>query len=94
MPYDILLCAGQDCPLRETCLRFTATIKARQDFFGHPPYNFTTHHCDYYWDERPTEEAIRQQAYQLWQNSGYEQNHALAHYLQAREQLIQQLRNS
>lgn len=94
MPADITRCCGQDCPLQETCLRCTAEIVGRQDFFTHLPYDFVTAHCDYYWDDRPTEEKISQQAYQLWEQSGYQQGNAVAHWLQARKQLIDNLRNS
>jgi hypothetical protein len=94
MPYDVTHCVGQDCPLKETCLRYTAAIVGRQDFFTSAPYNFLTHSCELFWDDRPTELAIRQLAYALWQNSGDHQNNALADWSQARQQLIDNLRNS
>lgn len=93
MPYDVTHCVGQECPLKETCLRYTAVIVGKQDFFASAPYNFLTHSCELYWDDRPTEEAIRQLAYALWQNGGCLQNNALAHWLQARQQLINHLRS-
>jgi hypothetical protein len=92
MPNDITHCAGQSCRLQETCLRYTGYVYGKQDFFTSSPYNVATHHCDYYWDERPTEEQVRQLAYQLWEKSGYQQNSALAHWFQARKQLIDNLR--
>lgn len=94
MPYDITHCGGQDCPLQDTCLRYTGLIAARQDFFGSPPYNFATGHCEHYWDDRPSEEKISQLAYQLWQQSGCEHGNTLSYWLQAREQLIYTIRNS
>jgi hypothetical protein len=75
-------------------LRCTASICGRQDFFTHLPYDFTRAYCDYYLDDRPTEQAIRQLAHELWQKSGYQQNNAMAHWLDARTQLIEQLRNA
>jgi hypothetical protein len=93
MPDDITHCCGQDCPLQETCLRCTASVYGRQDFFTHLPYDFANAHCDYYLDDRPTEDAICQLAYQLWEKSGYQQNNAVRHWLDARLQLIERLRN-
>ena len=94
MAYDITRCCGQDCPLQETCLRYTASVYGRQDFFTHLPYDFVGSHCNYYWDDRPTEEAIRQLAYQLWEKNACQQNNEVSYWLEARRQLIEQLRNS
>ena len=94
MPYDITRCCGQDCPLQNTCLRCTAVIVGRQDFFTHLPYNFATSQCEYYWDDQPREEKTRQLAYQLWEKSGFQKGNALIHWLEARQQLIDILRNS
>ena len=36
---DITMCDGKDCPLKETCLRFTSEPnKHRQSYFTHAPY--------------------------------------------------------
>lgn len=94
MSYDITLCYGQDCPLQDTCLRCTAVIVGRQDFFTRLPYDFVTDQCGYYWDDRPSEEKIRPLAYQLWQNRGCQESNASTHWLEARQQLIDKLRNS
>ncbi len=94
MPYDITLCDGQHCPLKETCLRYTATIHARQDFFGKPPYEERKQHCQHYWDDRPSEAKIRERAYQLWEEKGGEQGNDVDYWLAAREQLLYQVRNS
>ena len=94
MPSDITLCGGQNCPLKENCLRCTAVCYGRQDFFGSSPYNAALNTCDYFWDDRPRDEKIRQLAYQLWEKSGGKSGDALAYWLQAREQLIDRLRNS
>ena len=94
MPSDITLCSGQNCSLKENCLRYTAVYYGRADFFGHSPYNTTSKTCDSYWDERPADEEIRPLAYQLWEKSGGESDNVLTYWLQAREQLIEQLRNS
>jgi hypothetical protein len=68
-------------------------VYGRQDFFTRLPYDFANSHCQYYWDDRPTEDAIRQLAYQLWETSGYQQNNGVTHWLNAQTQLIEQLRN-
>ena len=47
---DITMCSGQDCPLRETCYRFTATpSEFRQSYFLNIPYNEETKTCEYEW---------------------------------------------
>ena len=92
--HDITHCCGQDCPLNQTCLRCTAIVVGRQDFFTRLYYNFETAHCDYYWDERPSEDKIRQRAYQLWEQNGCEMDKAEQHWFQARNELIENLRNS
>jgi hypothetical protein len=93
MTQDITRCSGQECPLQESCLRCTGKTYGRQDFFTQAPYDFTRAQCDYYWDDRPSEEAVRQLAYQLWQNSGCLHNNDLQYWLQARRQLIDKIRS-
>ena len=93
MTHNITHCCGQNCPLQETCLRCTGKVFGKQDFFTRLPYNFDTAHCDYYWNDRPAEEAIRQLAYQLWQTSGCTYNNDLQYWFQARQQLIDSLRS-
>ena len=94
MPNDITLCCGQGCPLKETCLRCTGEVVGRQDFFTRLPYGLVSLNCKYYLDDRPTEEKIRQLAYQLWEKSGCQEGDALTYWLAARKQLIYNLRNS
>jgi hypothetical protein len=48
MSFDVTLCAGGDCPIKQNCHRFTAVRLGRQDFFGSPPYNFATQSCEYF----------------------------------------------
>lgn len=89
---DITHCYGQDCPLQNTCLRYTQQVFGRYDAFTRLPYDFATKHCDYYWDETPTDERIKQRAYQLWQAQGCPENSDKMFWFAAREQLIEQLR--
>lgn len=94
MPSDITFCCGQGCPLKENCLRCTGVAYGRYSSFGKMPCNIETGQCDYYLDDRPSEEKVRQLAYQLWEKAGCESGKAVQYWLQAREQLIQQIRNS
>lgn len=91
MMYDITFCYGQNCPLKETCLRHTATAYGRQDFFGSVPYDVDRNACQHYWDDTPSEGKIRDRAYQLWQQSGCPSGKDVAHWLQARQQLLDEL---
>ena len=44
------MCSGQDCPLKETCYRFTATPNEfSQSYFLNAPYNKETKTCEYEW---------------------------------------------
>lgn len=46
------MCNGKDCPLKESCYRFTATpSEYRQSFFINSPYSFFNKSCDMYWEE-------------------------------------------
>jgi len=50
---DISMCSGQDCPLKETCYRFTAKPnELRQSYFSNPPYNLKTKSCNHYYEKR------------------------------------------
>ena len=47
---DITKCEGKDCPLKETCYRFTVTANEfRQSYFIETPYNKETKTCEYLW---------------------------------------------
>ena len=43
---DISMCSGFECPLRETCYRYTAKPDERQSWFGKPPVKDGK--CEYY----------------------------------------------
>lgn len=45
MSYDMTMCPGQNCPIKQNCSRFTDEILGRQDFFAEAPYNFITNYC-------------------------------------------------
>lgn len=88
---DLTLCPGGDCPLRSRCYRFRAVAYGRQDSFGAPPWSAATGTCDSFFDvERlmPTEDAVRTRAYHLWERAGRPEGQALAHWHQARVELL------
>lgn len=46
---DITKCPGKDCPLKETCYRYTATASEyAQSYFVEPPFNDGK--CNHYWE--------------------------------------------
>jgi hypothetical protein len=46
---DITMCSGTNCPLKETCYRYTATpSEFMQSYFVNPPIK-EDETCDYYW---------------------------------------------
>ena len=93
MPLDICMCAGGDCPQKDSCLRFTGAIYGRQDFFGTPPYSQMTGECVFYMDERPTEAAVRRQAHKLWEHDGAPEGKELEYWARAESYLINIRRN-
>ena len=48
---DITMCTGKDCPLKESCYRFTAPKSlVWQSYFTEPPIiKGEEIDCDYYW---------------------------------------------
>lgn len=63
---DITKCKGEDCPLKESCYRYTAPYdKYRQSIFLNPPYNKETKSCTMYWGE--TQDSILSQLEQIVQ---------------------------
>ena len=45
---DISMCKGGECPLKETCYRYTAMPGERQSYFLIPPFR-KGGACDYFW---------------------------------------------
>ena len=46
---DIAMCEGKDCPLKETCYRYTAKpSEYLQSYFTEIPYNKEENKCDYH----------------------------------------------
>ena len=47
---DISKCKGTDCPLKESCYRYTAIdSEYRQSYFMKAPYNKEEDKCNHYW---------------------------------------------
>lgn len=44
---DITMCKGGDCPLKEQCYRYKATMSFYQSYFVEPP--FKDGKCDMFW---------------------------------------------
>jgi hypothetical protein len=49
---DISKCSGEDCPVKETCYRYTAPVSDySQSYFFTPPITKEEEiSCDYYWE--------------------------------------------
>lgn len=91
---DLCRCTGGDCLLKNNCLRYTAVVYGRQDFFGQPPYESESYTCPYFIDDKPTYEAVQRLAYSLWQKAGRPLNQDIAFWLQAEKELLHLKRNS
>lgn len=49
---DITMCNGKDCPLKESCYRYTAPKSLIwQSYFQVTPYNHKEEECEYYWEK-------------------------------------------
>ncbi len=88
MSYDIILCQGNNCPIKQNCYRFTAKVLGRRNSFTKAPYDFTTNDCEHFINNRPDENTIRLKAYEIWQQMGYPNGKSVEHWLQAEKELI------
>ena len=46
---DISKCRGTDCPLKESCYRYTAKEGMWQSYIFDVPYDKEKKKCEYYW---------------------------------------------
>ena len=46
---DITMCKGKECPIKDTCYRYTAKASDYQSYFSEIPYDFKKKECDNYW---------------------------------------------
>lgn len=70
MSYDITLCAGGDCTIKQFCYRHTTEILGRQNFFGNIPCDASKNVFDYFLKNEFYDDHIRQKAYQIWEMNG------------------------
>lgn len=57
---DITKCSGSNCPLKDTCFRYTAKASDfRQSYFTELPYDFEKQECSVYWGIK-SEAVIKQ----------------------------------
>lgn len=63
---DITVCTGKNCPLRESCHRYTAPHGLYQSFIE-APYDVHSGTCDLFWDNKdyPDEYRRLDQQYEL-----------------------------
>ncbi len=65
--YDMCMCGGKDCPLKNDCYRFTGEVLGRQDFFGSAPYDLITQSCEHFYENS---QQIAKLAYIIWEKNG------------------------
>lgn len=51
---DITMCEGKNCPIKNTCYRYTAKADSYQTYFTESPYikNDKIGTCEYWWDNK------------------------------------------
>ncbi|MDX1957318.1 MAG: DUF2934 domain-containing protein [Leptospiraceae bacterium] len=89
MPYDITACKGGDCPIKDSCLRFTGVFYGRYDQFTFPPYNFQKQSCESYLFDRPNPFEIQKLAYQFFEDDGYQNGKDLEYWFKAEKFLLE-----
>jgi len=92
MPYDMCMCDGGKCLLKQNCLRFTGVAFGRFDSFGSPPFDKKTQTCQHFYSDKPKENAIKLRAYQIWLNKGRVLNTEAENWEQAEKELIDEIR--
>lgn len=45
---DITICQSKDCPIKQSCYRFTANPNRYQSYFMESPYDEDDERCEYY----------------------------------------------
>ncbi len=88
MPYDITLCRGEHCPIKQKCYRFTLEVLGRHNFWTQAPYNSNTNSCEYFISSPLNQDEIRLKAYEIWQKMGYPDDKSIECWLQAEKELM------
>jgi hypothetical protein len=94
--YDLTLCPGTGCPLRDDCLRFRAKPLARFDAFTHAPYDPHAGTCPQLRSIealRPTHADIARRAYDRWLAEGQPTGRADDHWRAAEAELDARFRD-
>lgn len=85
MTDDLIVCTGDNCPLKEDCYRFTAEIYGRRDFFTTPPYEQASFSCQYF---KTNYVQIQQTAYLIWLEENCPDGQSENHWIKAKKQII------
>jgi hypothetical protein len=57
---DITMCEGKDCPLKESCYRYTAKPSGLgQSYFRTSPYSYFSKKCEVYWKLKPKDYNLK-----------------------------------
>jgi len=59
---DITKCKGKDCPLKETCYRYTAKASGMQSYFSDDKVCVIDDNhvsCEHYWSDLSNEDCIK-----------------------------------
>ncbi|MCB1178838.1 MAG: DUF2934 domain-containing protein [Leptospiraceae bacterium] len=86
---DIIFCPGGDCPLKETCFRFTAIAYGRRSSFVSIPYSRRTNSCDQFISNKPKDEEIAKLAYFFYLEEGYPSGKDKEHWFRAEKELFE-----
>jgi hypothetical protein len=47
---DIRMCQTKDCPIKQSCHRFTVNISDHESYFAETPYDEDGEGCEFYWE--------------------------------------------
>lgn len=87
MPTDMTMCSGIDCPIKETCIRFTGEAYGRVVSFTRIPYDHMRGNCDYFVWNKPDPLKVNERAYWLWLQAGKPKGRDLDFWLKAENEL-------
>ena len=54
---DISMCANEDCPIKQSCYRYTAIANASYQSYAEFEYKNDKDKCDYFWQNWEKEEG-------------------------------------
>lgn len=67
---DITKCSCQECPIKNSCLRFTAKPSMQQSYFTEHPceWHDDWFYCEYFWNNKPEPETLFEKHYNEYLN--------------------------